>query len=90
MGGALSAFFNTLSQLSTNPTDANARQAVLTSANNLGTTFSAVANELHRQYALAFTPQTFDGKTHRLEVRVRPPGWKAHARRTYGARPDDL
>lgn len=62
----------------------------LTSANNLGTTFSAVANELHRQYALAFTPPTFDGKTHRLEVRVRSPGLKTRARKTYVARPDVL
>ncbi len=62
----------------------------LTSANNLSTTFSAVADELHRQYALAFTPQTFDGKTHRLEVRLRQPGLKARARKTYVARPDVL
>jgi len=35
IGGSLSAFFNSLSQLSTNPTDANARQQVLTAGNNL-------------------------------------------------------
>ncbi len=62
----------------------------LTSANNLSATFSAVANELHRQYALGFTPSTFDGKSHRLEVRVRQPGLKARARKTYVARPDVL
>ncbi|MBZ5649469.1 MAG: flagellar hook-associated protein FlgK [Acidobacteriia bacterium] len=46
VGGALSAFFNSLSQLSTNPTDANARQAVLTSANNLANSFHQAASSL--------------------------------------------
>jgi flagellar hook-associated protein 1 len=39
VGGALSAFFSSLSQLSTNPTDSNARQQVLMAANNLATSF---------------------------------------------------
>ena len=47
VGGALSAFFNTLSQLSTNPTDANARQAVLTSANNLAISFHQAVSSLN-------------------------------------------
>ena len=47
VGGALSAFFNTLSQLSTNPTDANARQAVLTSANNLANSFHQAVSSLN-------------------------------------------
>ena len=46
VGGALSAFFNSLSQLSTNPTDANARQAVLTSANNLANSFHQAVSSL--------------------------------------------
>ncbi|MEN3339657.1 MAG: Ca-activated chloride channel [Acidobacteriota bacterium] len=62
----------------------------LTSANNLGATFTRVADELHRQYSLGFTPAAFDGKTHRLEVRVRRPGLKPRARKTYVARPDVL
>jgi flagellar hook-associated protein 1 FlgK len=45
VGGALSGFFNSLSQLSTNPNDSNARQGVLTSANNLALSFhQAVAS----------------------------------------------
>jgi len=45
VGGALSDFFNSMSRLSTNPNDANARQGVLTSANNLATSFhQAVAS----------------------------------------------
>jgi flagellar hook-associated protein 1 len=47
VGGALSAFFNTLSQLSTNPTDANARQAVLTSANDLAISFHQAVSSLN-------------------------------------------
>ncbi len=46
VGGALSAFFNSMSQLSTNPTDANARQAVLTSANNLANSFHQAVSSL--------------------------------------------
>jgi flagellar hook-associated protein 1 FlgK len=39
IGGALSAFFNSLSQLSTDPTNMSARQQVLTAATNLTTAF---------------------------------------------------
>ena len=46
IGGALSAFFNSLSQLSTNPTDANARQQVLTAANNLANSFHQAVSGL--------------------------------------------
>jgi flagellar hook-associated protein 1 FlgK len=47
VGGALSAFFNSISQLSTNPTDSNARQAVLTSANNLAGSFHQAVTSLN-------------------------------------------
>lgn len=47
VGGALSAFFNSISQLSTNPTDSNARQAVLTSANNLANSFHQAVSSLN-------------------------------------------
>lgn len=62
----------------------------LTSANNLSATFTKVANELHRQYSLAFAPEKFDGRTHRLEVKLRRPGLKVRARKTYVARKDVL
>mgnify|MGYP003579194515 CR=1 FL=1 len=58
----------------------------LTSANNLGGTFRRIADELHRQYALAFTPEKLDGKTHKLEVRLTKPGHKARARSAYIAK----
>jgi Ca-activated chloride channel family protein len=60
----------------------------LTSANNLSSTFTRIADELHRQYALAFTPAVLDDKTHRLEVRVRRPEAIPRARKTYIAKKD--
>ena len=60
----------------------------LTSTNNLGPTFRRIADELHRQYALAFTPANLDGKTHKLEVRLRQPELTARARKTYIAKKD--
>ena len=60
----------------------------LTSANNLSSTFTRIADELHRQYALAFTPAVLDDKTHRLEVRVRRPEAIPRARKTYVAKKD--
>ena len=42
-----------------------------------------VAEELHHQYALGFTPTTLDGKMHKLEVRVVESGLTARARRSY-------
>jgi len=55
----------------------------LTSTNNLAETFKRVADELHHQYALGFTPQALDGKMHNLAVRVAPPGASVRARRSY-------
>jgi VWFA-related protein len=52
---------------------------------DLGATFTQVANELHHQYLLGFTATTLDGKVHRLEVKVRTPGLTARARRSYVA-----
>lgn len=60
----------------------------LTSANNLASTFRRIADELHRQYALGFTPQNLDGKTHKLEVRLKKPELLARARKTYIAKKD--
>jgi len=59
----------------------------LESTDDLGSTFARVADELHRQYALGFSPEKLDGKTHRLEVRVKRPGMTARARRSYVATP---
>jgi VWFA-related protein len=58
----------------------------LTSTSDLAATFSRVADELHRQYALGFTPDKLDGKMHTIEVRVAGDGMAARARRSYLAR----
>ncbi len=57
----------------------------LESTAELGSTFARVADELHRQYALGFSPQKLDGKTHKLDVRVRRPGMTVRARKSYYA-----
>jgi VWFA-related protein len=55
----------------------------LTSTNDLASTFKRVADELHHQYALGFTPNQLDGKMHTLQVRVTPPGMTVRARKSY-------
>jgi Ca-activated chloride channel homolog len=57
----------------------------LTSANDLAATFQRVADELHHQYALGFTPTILDGKMHALEVHVTG-GMTVRARKSYLAR----
>jgi Ca-activated chloride channel family protein len=54
---------------------------------DLGPTFSRVAQELHSQYVLGFTPTVTDGKVHKLDLRVKRPGVTGRARRTYQAPP---
>jgi Ca-activated chloride channel homolog len=53
----------------------------------LGPTFTRVAQELHSQYVLGFSPQDLDGKVHKLEVRVKRPGTTARGRKSYVASP---
>lgn len=50
---------------------------------DLGETFTRVAEELHSQYVLGFSPETFDGKVHKLDVRVKKSGSIARARKSY-------
>lgn len=50
---------------------------------DLGETFTRVANELHSQYVLGFSPETPDGRVHKLEVRVKKGGMNARARKSY-------
>jgi VWFA-related protein len=57
----------------------------LTHTADLNTTFTRVADELHRQYVLGFSPTTLDGKVHKLEVKVKVPGMTARARQSYVA-----
>jgi Ca-activated chloride channel homolog len=52
---------------------------------DLGDTFTRVAQELHSQYVLGFSPEALDGKVHKLEVRVKKSGMTARARKSYVA-----
>jgi Ca-activated chloride channel family protein len=54
---------------------------------DLAPTFTRVAQELHSQYVMGFTPTQLDGKIHKLSVRIKRPGTAARARRSYVAAP---
>ena len=58
---------------------------LLKKEDELGPTFTRVAQELHSQYILGFTPAALDGKVHKLEVKVNRPGANPRARRSYVA-----
>ena len=55
---------------------------------DLAPTFTRVAQELHSQYVLGFTPGQLDNRVHKLTVRVKQPGMTARARRSYVAAAD--
>jgi VWFA-related protein len=50
---------------------------------DLNTTFSRVADELHRQYVLGFSPKNLDGKVHQIEIKTRVSGMTVRARKSY-------
>jgi len=58
---------------------------LLKKEDELGPTFTRVAQELHSQYVLGFSPATLDGKVHKLEVKLRKPGLNVRARKSYVA-----
>jgi Ca-activated chloride channel homolog len=60
----------------------------LDKADDLGSTFTRVEQELHSQYLLGFSPPQLDGKVHKLEVRMTRPGMTARARKSYLASPE--
>jgi VWFA-related protein len=55
----------------------------LSKATDLASTFTRVAEELHRQYLLGFVTPVTDGALHHLEVRVKRPGVQIKARKSY-------
>jgi Ca-activated chloride channel homolog len=57
----------------------------LKSTDDLGPTFTRVAQELHSQYIVGFSPEALDGKVHKLEVRIKKPGMTPRTRKTYVA-----
>ena len=89
--GFESNYFNGVRYVQTRP-DRNLRRFAeetgggffeLTEAAALGPTFTRVAQELHSQYVLGFTPTERDGELHNLEVRIKQRGMSARARRSY-------
>jgi len=50
---------------------------------DLEATFEHVADELHHQYLLGFTPAVFDGRSHQLTVRVNRSGLEVKSRKSY-------
>ena len=55
----------------------------LTSPHDLSSTFARVANELHHQYALGFTPEKLDGKMHELTIKASKQDLVVRARKRY-------
>jgi len=50
-----------------------------------GPEFAHLAEELHSQYAIGFSPQVLDRKVHKLDVRVKKPDLTARTRKSYVA-----
>jgi Ca-activated chloride channel homolog len=55
---------------------------------DLAPTFTKVAQELHSQYVIGFTPTQLDNRVHKLAVKMKQPGMTARARRSYLAAAD--
>jgi Ca-activated chloride channel homolog len=60
----------------------------LKKSSDLAPTFTRVAQELHSQYVLGFTPTVLDNRVHKLAVRMKQPGMTARARKSYLAAAD--
>ena len=52
---------------------------------NLSEAFGRVLDELHGQYLLGFAPPARDGKTHKIEVRMKNRSFEVQARKAYTA-----
>jgi Ca-activated chloride channel homolog len=55
----------------------------LKKTSELAPTFTKVAQELHSQYVIGFTPTQLDNRVHKLGVKMKQPGMTARARRSY-------
>jgi len=89
--GLRSDYFNGSRQMRTKPDSGLRRLAEETGGGyfelektaELAPTFTRVAQELHSQYVLGFTPTLLDGKVHRLTVKAKKAGMMVRARRSY-------
>jgi Ca-activated chloride channel family protein len=94
--GLESDYFNGVRQVRTSPDRVLRKIAdetgggyyLLRATADLNTTFTRIAQELHSQYVLGFTPTVLDGKIHKVMVNVKRPGMKARARKSYVATSD--
>ena len=94
--GLESDYFNGMRQVRTSPDRVLRKIAdetgggyyLLRATADLNTTFTRIAQELHSQYVLGFTPTALDGKIHKLVVNVKRPGMKTRARKSYVATSD--
>ena len=93
--GLESVYFNGQQQVRTKP-DGGLRKIAdetgggyfeLKKTSDLAPTFTRVAQELHSQYVLGFTPTQLDGKVHKLAVKMKQPGMTARARAATWLRP---
>ena len=88
--GLRSDYFNGARQVRSKPDSGLKRLAEetgggyfeLDETSDLAPTFTRVAQELHSQYVLGFTPTVLDGKIHRINVKAKP-GMTVRARRSY-------
>src|SRR6185436_14878067 len=62
----------------------------LSKSSDLAPTFTRVAQELHAQYVIGFTPTQLDNRVHKLAVKMKQPGMLARARRSYVATADKV
>jgi len=94
--GLESRYFNGQQQVRTKP-DSGLRKVAdetgggyfeLTKASELASTFTKIAQELHSQYVIGFTPTQLDNRVHKLAVKMKQPGMSARARRSYVAAAD--
>jgi Ca-activated chloride channel homolog len=60
----------------------------LKKTSDLSPTFTRVAQELHSQYVIGFSPTQLDNRIHKLAVKIKKPGMTARARRSYVAAAD--
>ncbi len=96
--GLQSEYFNGVRQVRTRPDGGLKRLAEetgggyfeLKKTDDLSPTFTRVAQELHSQYTLGFTPASLDGKEHKLALKMRDPKMNGRARKSYIAAPERL
>jgi len=94
--GLESDYFDGMRRVRTNPDRVVRKLAeetgggyyLLRATADLNSTFTRIAQELHSQYVLGFSPTVLDGKVHKLTVNVKRPGMKARARKSYVASSD--